>query len=69
MPRPRVSATWSVKIINDPDSGHSNTAGTLTYATAGPDTRITQLFINFVDNSFLYGQGFRFFEKLHRSDL
>ena len=45
-------------IIDDPVVG-SNTAGTVTYAMAGPDTRTTEVFINFDDNSqLLDSQGF-----------
>jgi cyclophilin family peptidyl-prolyl cis-trans isomerase len=55
---PAISARWQVASIPDDPVVQHNTRGTLTFATAGPATRTTQLFINFGDNSRLDGMGF-----------
>lgn len=61
---PSVNAAWQAnpqsKIKDDPVR-QSNVAGSVTFATSGPDSRTTQLFINYSDNSFLDGMGFSTF--------
>jgi peptidyl-prolyl cis-trans isomerase A (cyclophilin A) len=61
---PAVSAKWRpARIPDDPVKG-SNKRGTLTYAMAGPNTRTTQFFINFGDNTQLDSMGFSQFGKV-----
>ena len=61
---PAVSARWHTASIPDDPAAQHNTRGTITFATAGPNTRTTQLFINFGDNLNLDGQGFTPFGKV-----
>ncbi len=47
---PGVQKKWQERIPDDPVE-HSNTKGTMTFATSGPHSRSTQFFINLNDNS------------------
>ncbi len=53
-----VTAAWRVRTIPDDPVRGSNARGIVTYATAGPGTRTTQVFINYRDNNRLDGSGF-----------
>jgi peptidyl-prolyl cis-trans isomerase A (cyclophilin A) len=55
---PSVTAAWDKATIKDDPHSQSNKKGTITFATAGPNTRTTQLFINLKDNPSLDSQGF-----------
>ena len=56
---PQVAAAWSRAVIKDDPVKQSNKRGFITYAMAGPNTRTTQVFINFSDrNAALDAQGF-----------
>jgi peptidyl-prolyl cis-trans isomerase A (cyclophilin A) len=57
-PDPKVTAAWNGQNLRDDPVKGSNKRGFLTFATAGPNTRTTQLFISTGDNSFLDPQGF-----------
>lgn len=54
---PAETAKWDTPIPDDPVV-KSNLKWTVSFATAGPDTRTTQIFINYVDNVSLDDQGF-----------
>src|SRR5437660_10800963 len=56
---PAVSAAWNDANIKDDPVTQSNQRGHVTYAKTGqPNSRSTQIFISFKDNSFLDSQGF-----------
>eukprot|EP00053_Salpingoeca_punica_P004674 m.50297 g.50297 ORF g.50297 m.50297 type:complete len:232 (-) comp12890_c0_seq2:528-1223(-) len=58
-----VSAAWQNANLKDDPVLLSNVRGTIAYATAGPDTRTTQLFVNYGNNSRLDAMGFAPFGK------
>jgi peptidyl-prolyl cis-trans isomerase A (cyclophilin A) len=57
---PSVNAAWRSRRIPDDSVRHSNSRGTIAFASEGPNTRTVQLFINLKDNPKLdsYGGGF-----------
>ena len=62
---PEMTKEYGETTIKDDDVKESNKRGFITYAKTGaPDSRSTQLFINFKDNSFLDRQGFAPFGKI-----
>ena len=60
---PAMNRKWKTN-IDDDLPGVSNTPATVTFATAGPRTRTTQIFINFGDNSRLDAKGFTPFGRV-----
>lgn len=55
---PAVNAVWQSQRIADDPVTRSNQRGAVTFATAGPNTRTTQLFINLGNNASLDASGF-----------
>ncbi|MBX9603967.1 MAG: peptidylprolyl isomerase [Bryobacteraceae bacterium] len=55
---PKLSGLWEAARISDDPVTQSNKRGTLSFATAGPNTRTTQIFINYGENTRLDSMGF-----------
>lgn len=60
---PAVQQQWDRRIQDDPVT-QSNERSYVTFATSGTDSRTTQVFINFGDNSRLDSEGFAPFGKV-----
>lgn len=57
-PEPRISRAWAHATIPDDPVLKSNLRGYVSFATAGPNTRTTQVFINLGENAQLDSHGF-----------
>ena len=68
---PAMNNRWRNRTIRDDPrvEGVGNARGTVSYATSGANTRTTQFFINFVDNSMLDGMGFTPFARVRPADM
>ena len=61
---PEVAAAWRERNIEDDPPVQSNERGFVSYATSGPDTRSTQVFVNIANNTQLDELGFAPFGRV-----
>lgn len=67
---PATSSHWRAKTIQDEPVKVTNKPGYITFAKTGaPNSRTTQLFINYVDNGRLDGMGFAPFGEVEGSGM
>jgi peptidyl-prolyl cis-trans isomerase A (cyclophilin A) len=55
---PALNAKWHTANLPDDPVTQTNRRGTVSFATSGPRTRTTQVFVNLADNARLDGRGF-----------
>jgi len=61
---PDVGTFWREARISDDPVTQSNKRGFVSFATSGPNSRTSQIFINFTDNTNLDGMGFAPFAEV-----
>jgi len=61
---PKINAAWKNANIRDDKVLQTNKRGRITFATSGPNSRTTQLFINLNDNAFLDSMDFAPFGEI-----
>jgi len=61
---PAVAQAWKEAVFPDDPVKQENRRGMISFATSGPNSRTTQMFINFVDNLRLDEMGFAPFAKV-----
>jgi peptidyl-prolyl cis-trans isomerase A (cyclophilin A) len=66
---PPVNAAWRGDTITDDPVLQSNKRGYVTFAKAGPNSRTTQIFISFKDNSRLDSMGFAPFATVNKDGM
>ena len=67
---PATNSNWRAKTIKDEPVKVSNKPGYITFAKTGaPNSRTTQLFINYVDNARLDGMGFAPFGEVEGNGM
>merc|ERR1712083_814236 len=62
--KPSLAASWKEKKLQDDPVKESNKRGFVSFATSGKNSRTTQMFINFADNSNLDSMDFAPFAKV-----
>ena len=63
-PSPAVNKAWSTASIPDDPVKQSNRSGYVSFASGGPNTRTTQVFVNLADNARLDALGFAPFGRV-----
>jgi peptidyl-prolyl cis-trans isomerase A (cyclophilin A) len=61
---PEINKVWRETNIKDDPVRESNLRGYITFATSGPNSRTSQVFINYANNSRLDSMGFAPFGKV-----